>query len=69
MPQDSSHYLNLMMGVPLAIRSFNYTSKQNTVDLPLLKKSQLLNPEFIMDDLVLRGDFSIIGRVVLEEAD
>ncbi|EKS8486735.1 immunity 26/phosphotriesterase HocA family protein [Listeria monocytogenes] len=69
MPQDSSHYLNLMMGVSLVIRSFNYTSKQNTVDLPLLKKSQLLNPEFIMDDLVLRGDFPIIGRVVLEEAD
>ncbi|EAE2636913.1 hypothetical protein E1V02_15350, partial [Listeria monocytogenes] len=69
MPQDSSHYLNLMMGVPLVIRSFNYTSKQNTVDLPLLKKRQLLNPEFIMDDLVLRGDFPIIGRVVLEEAD
>lgn len=41
MPQDSSHYLNLMMGVPLVIRSFNYTSKQNTVDLPLLKKAAL----------------------------
>ncbi|WP_180716672.1 immunity 26/phosphotriesterase HocA family protein [Listeria monocytogenes] len=69
MPQDSSHYLRLMMGVPLVIRSFNYTSKQNTVDLLLLKKQELLNPEFIMDDLVLRGDFSIIGRVDLEEAD
>ncbi|HFL0705505.1 TPA: immunity 26/phosphotriesterase HocA family protein [Listeria monocytogenes] len=69
MPQDSSHYLRLMMGVPLVIRSFNYTSNQNTVDLPLLKKKELLNPEFIMDDLVLRGDFPIIGRVVLEEAD
>ncbi|HAA6498048.1 hypothetical protein C9758_15220 [Listeria monocytogenes] len=69
MPQDSSHYLRLMMGVPLVIRSFNYTSKQNTVDLSLLKKQELLNPEFIMDDLVLRGDFPIIGRVDLEEAD
>ncbi|EAE5644864.1 hypothetical protein HZO14_000626 [Listeria monocytogenes] len=69
MPQDSSHYLRLMMGVPLVIRSFNYTSKQNTVDLLLLKKQELLNPEFIMDDLVLRGDFPIIGRVDLEEAD
>ncbi|ENI8912742.1 immunity 26/phosphotriesterase HocA family protein [Listeria monocytogenes] len=69
MPQDSSHYLRLMMGVPLVIRSFNYTSKQNTVDLSLLKKQELLNPEFIMDDLVLRGDFLIIGRVDLEEAD
>ncbi|EAD8939206.1 hypothetical protein ACG21_11245 [Listeria monocytogenes] len=69
MPQDSSHYLRLMMGVPLVIRSFNYTSKQNTIDLLLLKKQELLNPEFIMDDLVLRGDFPIIGRVDLEEAD
>ncbi|AGR16768.1 TPA: immunity 26/phosphotriesterase HocA family protein [Listeria monocytogenes] len=69
MPQDSSHYLRLMMGVPLVIRSFNYTSKQNTVDLSLLKKQELLNPEFIMDDLVSRGDFPIIGRVDLEEAD
>ncbi|HBI6621238.1 TPA: immunity 26/phosphotriesterase HocA family protein [Listeria monocytogenes] len=69
MPQDSWHYLRLMMGVPLVIRSFNYTSKQNTVDLSLLKKQELLNPEFIMDDLVLRGDFPIIGRVDLEEAD
>lgn len=69
MPQDSSHYFRLMMGVPLVIRSFNYTSKQNTVDLSLLKKQELLNPEFIMDDLVLRGDFPIIGRVDLEEAD
>ncbi|EAC4127236.1 hypothetical protein D2141_07670 [Listeria monocytogenes] len=69
MPQDSSHYLRLMMGVPLVIRSFNYTSKQNTVDLSLLKKQELLNPEFIMDDLMLRGDFPIIGRVDLEEAD
>ncbi|MBF2398230.1 immunity 26/phosphotriesterase HocA family protein [Listeria marthii] len=69
MPQDSSHYLNLMMGVPLVIRTFNYTSEQNTVDVQLLKQQELLNPEFIMDDLVLRGDFSIIGESVLEEAD
>ncbi|MBC2182312.1 hypothetical protein HCB33_02940 [Listeria sp. FSL L7-0233] len=69
MPQDSSHYLNLMMGVPLVIRTFNYTSEQNIVDVQLLKKQALLNPEFIMDDLVLRGDFPIIGKAVLEEAD
>ncbi|MBF2673754.1 immunity 26/phosphotriesterase HocA family protein [Listeria marthii] len=69
MPQDSSHYLNLMMGVPLVIRTFNYTSEQNTVDVQLLKQQELLNPEFIMDDLVLRGDFPIIGEAVLEEAD
>ncbi|MCD2253129.1 immunity 26/phosphotriesterase HocA family protein [Listeria marthii] len=69
MPQDSSHYLNLMMGVPLVIRTFNYTSKQNTVDVQLLKQQELLNPEFIMDDLVLRGDFPIIGEAVLEESD
>ncbi|MBF2588098.1 immunity 26/phosphotriesterase HocA family protein [Listeria marthii] len=69
MPQDSSHYLNLMMGVPLVIRTFNYTSEQNTVDVQLLKQQELLNPEFIMDDLVLRGDFPIIGEAVLEESD
>ncbi|MBC2262247.1 hypothetical protein HCB45_11695 [Listeria sp. FSL L7-0091] len=69
LPQDSSHYLRLMMGVPLVIRSFNYTSKQNSVDLTLLKKQELLNPEFIMDDLVLRGAFPIIGKVILEETD
>ncbi|MDT0002737.1 immunity 26/phosphotriesterase HocA family protein [Listeria cossartiae subsp. cayugensis] len=69
MPQDSSHYLNLMMGVPLVIRTFNYTSKQNTVDVQLLKQQELLNPEFIMDDLVLRGDFPIIGESVLAESD
>ncbi|MCD2247080.1 immunity 26/phosphotriesterase HocA family protein [Listeria marthii] len=69
MPQDSSHYLNLMMGVPLVIRTFNYTSEQNTVDVQFLKQQELLNPEFIMDDLVLRGDFPIIGESVLEEAD
>ncbi|EPS5493226.1 immunity 26/phosphotriesterase HocA family protein [Listeria monocytogenes] len=69
MPQDSSHYLNLMMGVPLVIRTFNYTSEQKIVDLQLLKKQELLNPEFIMDDLVLRGDYPIIGKAVLEESD
>ncbi|EAC8325418.1 hypothetical protein IT82_12110 [Listeria monocytogenes] len=69
MPQDSSHYLNLMMGVPLVIRTFNYTSEQKMVDLQLLKKQELLNPEFIMDDLVLRGDYPIIGKAVLEESD
>ncbi|EAC4953463.1 TPA: hypothetical protein IQC36_002939 [Listeria monocytogenes] len=69
MPQDSSHYLNLMMGVPLVIRTFNYTSEQNTVDVQFLKQQELLNPEFIMDDLVLRGDFPIIGESVLAESD
>ncbi|EQA6113438.1 immunity 26/phosphotriesterase HocA family protein [Listeria monocytogenes] len=69
MPQDSSHYLNLMMGVPLVIRTFNYTSEQKIVDLQRLKKQELLNPEFIMDDLVLRGDYPIIGKAVLEESD
>ncbi|EAK8929859.1 hypothetical protein E5Z50_03050 [Listeria monocytogenes] len=69
MPQDSSHYLNLMMGVPLVIRTFNYTSEQKIVDLQLLKKQELLNPEFIMDDLVLRGDYPIIGKAVVEESD
>ncbi|EAD1190955.1 immunity 26/phosphotriesterase HocA family protein [Listeria monocytogenes] len=69
MPHDSSHYLNLMMGVPLVIRTFNYTSEQKIVDLQLLKKQELLNPEFIMDDLVLRGDYPIIGKAVLEESD
>lgn len=69
MPQDSSHYLNLMMGVPLVIRTFNYTSEKNTVDVQFLKQQELLNPEFIMDDLVLRGDFPIIGESVLEESD
>ncbi|EAG9433665.1 hypothetical protein DB724_11440 [Listeria monocytogenes] len=69
MPPDSSHYLNLMMGVPLVIRTFNYTSEQKIVDLQLLKKQALLNPECIMDDLVLRGDYPIIGTAVLEESD
>lgn len=58
-----------MMGVPLVIRTFNYTSEQKIVDLQLLKKQELLNPEFIMDDLVLRGDYPIIGKAVLEESD
>ncbi|MBC1471822.1 immunity 26/phosphotriesterase HocA family protein [Listeria seeligeri] len=69
MPKDSSHYLNLMMGVPLVIRTFNYTSEQNMVDTGVLREQRLLNPEFIMDDLVLRGNFPIIGTVKLKEAD
>lgn len=69
MPKDSSHFLNLMMGVPLVIRTFNYTSEQNMVDTDVLREKRLLNPEFIMDDLVLRGEFPIIGTIKLKEAD
>ncbi|MBK3913088.1 immunity 26/phosphotriesterase HocA family protein [Listeria ivanovii] len=68
-PTDRNHYLKLMMGVPLVIRTFNYTSEQNTVDTGVLREHSLLNPEFIMDDLVLRGKFPIIGTIKLKEAD
>lgn len=69
MPTDTKHYLNLMMGVPLIIRSFDFLSDQNQVDPSMLRNSKLLNPEIIMDDNVLRGTYPVIGNIALRVED
>ena len=65
MPSDRKHYLNLMMGVPLLIRTFDFVSEKKLIDPQRLRAYPLLNPEILMDDYVLRGKFPVIGKTAI----
>ncbi|WP_162921755.1 immunity 26/phosphotriesterase HocA family protein [Listeria costaricensis] len=69
MPQDSKHFMRLLMTVPIFVRVFDYVSPSNVANVELLQKQPLLNPEAMMDDDVLRGVLPVVGHKPLIEED
>lgn len=61
-----NHGLQLLMGPPLLIKLFAYKSVNKNIDIKSLKLQKSLPSDFIMDNVVLYGEFEIIGHLPLE---
>lgn len=66
-PKD--HGLNLLMGLPVIIQLFVYKSETKDVELSLLDKQPLMPSDVMMDNLLLHGEYEIIGHKKLNEED
>lgn len=67
--RNGGNYLSSVPCVPIMLRKFNFVSNRNDLHLEEILKHELLNPEIIMDDLLLRGDFKIVAHKKLTEND
>lgn len=67
--RQSGHFFSSLMCVPIMLRKFNFVSDRNDLSPEEILKHELLNPEIIMDDSLLRGDFKIAGHKKLVEED
>lgn len=61
-----NHGLQLLMGPPLLIKLYAYKYYNKNVDIKSLKQQKSLPSDYIMDNVVLYGEFEIIGNLPLE---
>lgn len=59
---DGTHGLGLLMGPPVIIELFAFKSKNKSVDISTLDKHPKLPADVMMDNLLLYGEFEIIGN-------
>lgn len=67
--RQTGHFFSSLMCVPIVLRKFNFVTNKNDLGLDDILKHELLNPEIIMDDLLLRGSFKIVAHKKLVEDD
>lgn len=67
--RDSGHFFAHLMCVPIILRKFNFVSDRNDLTLEDIAQHKLMNPEIIMDDLLLKGTFKIAAHKNLVEDD
>lgn len=67
--RQMGHFFASLMCVPIILRKFNFVTDRNDLGLEEILKYELLNPEIIMDDLLLRGHFKIVARKKLVRED
>jgi hypothetical protein len=65
----SEHGMNLIMGPPLLVQLFAYSSSAKVVDVSILEKQQTLPSDIMMDNLLFYGEYEIIGHKDLNEGD
>lgn len=63
------HGLNFIMTKPVLIKIYAYVSESNNIDIAKLKTVTTLPSDYIMDNLLLYGEYEIIGNRALEESD
>ena len=59
---DHLHGLRLLMGPPVIVELFAFKSKTKNIDINTLDKQQKLPADVMMDNLLLYGEFAIIGN-------
>jgi Immunity protein 26 len=63
------HGLNLLMGPPVIVQLFAYKSSNKNTDLSILEKQTTLPADVMMDNLLLYGEFEIIGNKELSDEE
>lgn len=63
------HGLNLFLGTPLLVKLFAYKSAIKNVDISILDSQPKLPSDVMMDNLLLYGEYEIIGHKELCEED
>ena len=63
------HGLNLIMGPPVLVQLYIFESKSPEIEISELAKKPKLPSDLMMDNLLLYGEFEIIGFEPLVEAD
>jgi hypothetical protein len=66
---SKEHSLNLLMGMPVIIQLFAYSSNNKTVDISQLDNAPKLPSDVMMDNILLYGEYEIIGHRELKEED
>lgn len=63
------HGLNLIMGPPVLVQLYIFESESPEIEISELAKKPKLPSDLMMDNLLLYGEFEIIGFEPLIEAD
>lgn len=66
---DSSHGLGLLMGPPVIIELFAYKSRIKNIGIDDLDKQPKLPSDVMMDNLLLYGEFEIIGNREIKDEE
>lgn len=66
---SKEHGLNLLMATPVFVQLFVYSSDNKNTDIQQLDNSPTLPSDVMMDNLLLYGEYEIIGHKNLEEED
>jgi hypothetical protein len=63
------HGLRYLMAMPVLVRLYQYISKSSTIDVNVLKNVPALPSDYMMDNLLLYGEYKVIGYLPLKEND
>lgn len=63
------HGLNLLLGTPVFVQLFAVASDQKAFDISVLESSPKLPTDVMMDNILLYGEYEIIGHKELNEED
>lgn len=66
---DSFHGLGLLMGPPIMIELFAYKSPIKKIDIEILDRQPKLPADVMMDNLLLYGEFEIIGHREIKDEE
>ena len=64
---DGHHGLGLLMGPPVIIELFAFKSPTKTIDIATLDQQSKLPADVMMDNLLLHGEFEIIGHKEIQD--
>jgi hypothetical protein len=66
---SKSHGLNLIMGQPVLVQLFAFVSDTKLIDISKLDNSTKLPSDIMMDNILLYGEYEIIGHKELTDED
>jgi hypothetical protein len=66
---DDGHGLNLLMGLPVIVELFAFKSTAKNIDITMLDQQPKLPADVMMDNLLLYGEFEIIGNRELKDEE
>ncbi|NEU08631.1 hypothetical protein GZH53_09940 [Flavihumibacter sp. R14] len=66
---SKEHGLNLLMGMPVFVQLFAYSSDKKKVDISQLDNYPKLPTDVMMDNILLYGEYEVIGHRDLKEED
>lgn len=66
---SKEHGLNLLMGTPVFVQLFVHASENKNIDITQIDSSPILPSDVMMDNILLYGEYEIIGHRDLREED
>lgn len=66
---DKNHGLGLLMGPPVIVELFAFKSETKNVDISILDKQPKLPSDVMMDNLLLYGEYEIIGNREIKDEE